>query len=132
MIASDPKVSLGQYLQTYASSSQAEKITSLITNKISICTMNETLVTVHGGNVNESSGNPTEIALLTLVEQFGRDYQKNRNTTPGRTGIGELSARFHQGKLLNFTSSRKLTSWIVPLENGAGVADYMLRVLLKL
>lgn len=122
-IASDPRVTLGQYLQLHAKSI-SEMAASLIVKTISISTMNETMVKFDDGKIIESSGNPTEVALLTFVEQFGYDYRQIRNTTPGRSEQGKLFTRFHEGNLLNFTSTRKMMSWIVPLENKNGFRLY--------
>lgn len=113
----DPKVTLGDFLQTNVDA-LSDTIKSFITKAISICTMDESSLTIEDGKVTTSSGNPTEGALLALVHEMGYDYRIIRNSTPGRTDVGELGEYFQDGKHINFTSSRKMMSWVVPLESG--------------
>lgn len=116
-IVMDPKTTLGDFLQTHVDA-VSDVVSSCITKAVSICTMNESSLTMEDGKVTGSSGNPTEVALLTLVQDMGFDYRTIRAATSGRTDVGELAKYFEQGKQLNFTSSRKMMSWAVPLEDG--------------
>lgn len=111
-ICEDPTVTLGGRLQKNI------KNTALISEIISICTMNETVLTIDGGNIAGSSGNPTEVALLKLVHELGDDYRTIRDTTRGRSDVGELVEHLHEGKQLTFSSARKMMSWAVPLASG--------------
>jgi len=116
-ICTDPKTTLGAYMLANADKISHEAI-KLIMNSISICTMNESALTIESGVVTKSSGNPTEVALLTLVNDAMYDYRGIRNTTRGRSDTGTLGEYLSQGKHLNFTSARKMMSWVVPLESG--------------
>jgi len=116
-VCADPKVTLGEYLLTN-DNKLSHSIISLIINTISINTMNESSLTIEGGKVTGSSGNPTEVALLALVQDMDYDYRVIRNSTPGRSDVGELGESLHEGKLLNFSSGRKMMSWAVPLAEG--------------
>ena len=70
------------------------------------------------GKVTGSSGNPTEVALLTLVSDLGQSYEDIRNSTRGRSNQGVLKETLAEGKQLGFSSARKMMSWIVPQEEG--------------
>lgn len=75
--------------------------------------MNETVVTE-----SYSSGNPTEVALLHLVQDLGQNYQAIRNTTKGRSDKGALGEFLALGHQYEFSSARKMMSWAVPLKGG--------------
>ena len=112
----------------------------LIANSLAIATMNETSLNspdasgiIHGG-----IGNPTEVALLLLVHELGFNYQQIRDTTPGRSGASALIERLQEGKCINFTSGRKMMSWVIPKESGGyrlyckGAADVLLTRCVKI
>jgi Ca2+ transporting ATPase len=80
--------------------------------------MNETSLIISDGKVERSSGNPTEVALLTFLHDLGYDYHSIRSSTPGRMGKCDFNFNHPEGKLFNFTSSRKMMSWAIPLLNG--------------
>lgn len=83
--------------------------------------MNETVLYLDEDGkkgITGSSGNPTEVALLTFVYQLGRDYRSIRNGTKGRADIGDLAEFLHEGKQISFSSARKMMSWAVPKERG--------------
>lgn len=89
----------------------------LISRIISICTMNDTYIVfndVNSDSVSTSSGNPTEIALLYFLHDLGFDYRNIRNSTKGRSTVGALAKYLKDGALLDFTSARKIMSWVVP------------------
>jgi Ca2+ transporting ATPase len=90
-----------------------------VCNAISIDTMNETVLNMDkSGNIEGGSGNPTEVALLSLVHELGSDYEKIRNTTKGRSDQGQLGEYLVLGKQFGFSSARKMMSWAVPREEG--------------
>jgi Ca2+ transporting ATPase len=49
---------------------------------------------------------------------MGFNYEQLRNETRGRSSHGKLAEFLGEGKLLGFSSARKMMSWIVPVENG--------------
>ncbi len=116
-ICTDPKLSLGMFILSNVNKPNNETI-KIIMELISICTMNETSLTIESDTVVKSTGNPTEIALLTFVHETKYDYRAIRNITRGRSDIGSIGEYLHQGKHINFSSARKMMSWAVPLENG--------------
>eukprot|EP00814_Leptocylindrus_danicus_P018921 CAMPEP_0116036582 /NCGR_PEP_ID=MMETSP0321-20121206/21329_1 /TAXON_ID=163516 /ORGANISM="Leptocylindrus danicus var. danicus, Strain B650" /LENGTH=1081 /DNA_ID=CAMNT_0003514193 /DNA_START=302 /DNA_END=3547 /DNA_ORIENTATION=+ len=103
----DSSSSLGGYLRTTAR--LAEGLIKLLTETISIDTMNESTLTM---------GNPTECALLNLVKDLGADFQQIRDSTKGRSSAGVLAKDLDKGKQVNFSSARKMMSWVIPLDNG--------------
>jgi len=116
MTADDPKQSLGDYVKENIPGRQ---ILETICQIISIDTMNETTLEVDGnGVVKGSSGNPTEVALLSFVNDLDFDYEQIRNSTRGRSSVGEQAEYLVDGKLFGFSSARKMMSWAVPLEDG--------------
>jgi P-type Ca2+ transporter type 2B len=72
-----------------------------------------------GTSVEDSAGNPTEVALLLLAHDFGRDFADIRNNTKGRSDQGMLGMHLNLGKHIEFTSARKIMSWAVPLDDGS-------------
>ena len=68
--------------------------------------------------MRDASGNPTEVALLQLVNDLGFHYQTIRDSTKGRADQGPLSEFLSQGKQFGFSSARKLMSWAVPRDEG--------------
>lgn len=116
IIVDDPKRSFGDYVKEHL---PEESVRDTIGKIISINTMNETIVEFNeDGTVKESSGNPTEVALLVFVHGLGLDYEKIRNSTRGRSSVGEQAEYLADGKLYGFSSARKMMSWAVPLEDG--------------
>mmetsp|Transcript_10066 Transcript_10066/g.24439 ORF Transcript_10066/g.24439 Transcript_10066/m.24439 type:complete len:1172 (-) Transcript_10066:224-3739(-) len=116
MTTNDPKQSLGDYVNENIPEKQ---ILDTICQIISIDTMNETTLEIdENGTITGSSGNPTEVALLSFVHDLGFDYEKIRNSTRGRSCIGEQAKYLADGKLYGFSSARKMMSWAIPLEDG--------------
>lgn len=113
----DPKVKLGTAFKEDESIPQQTK--DLIATLIAVDTMNETVLYYNGdGSLEGAQGNPTEVALLTLAHDMGFDYEEIRNTTKGRSSMGELGKFLADGKLFGFSSARKMMSWAVPLDGG--------------
>jgi hypothetical protein len=83
MIADDPQVTLGDYVNANCPSLSA---VDLVANLIAINTMNETVLYYNDetGKLEGSAGNPTEVALLSLVHDLGMNFEKIRNSTRGR------------------------------------------------
>lgn len=117
MVLDDPKIKLGDHIK---SEGVAPAVLDLIARTIAICTMNETVLyyTKDRTGLEGSAGNPTEVALLSLVFDMGIDYEDIRNTTKGRSSVGKLGEYLVEGKLYGFSSARKMMSWAVPLETG--------------
>ena len=116
-ICTDPKITLGDFVLDSVNKPIQDAM-KIIMDTIAICTMNETALTLEGGKITKSSGNPTEIALLTFVHDTKYDYRAIRNITRGRANVGALGEYLDEGKHINFSSARKMMSWAVPLENG--------------
>mmetsp|Transcript_27761 Transcript_27761/g.67561 ORF Transcript_27761/g.67561 Transcript_27761/m.67561 type:complete len:1164 (+) Transcript_27761:242-3733(+) len=117
IVLSDPKVKLGHHIK--ATHSIPKDVKQLLATLISIDTMNETVLYYKGdGTLEGSQGNPTEVALLTLVHDMGFNYEEIRNTTKGRSSVGAFGEFLEKGKLIGFSSARKMMSWAVPLESG--------------
>jgi len=114
-ICEDPAVTLGA---SVLKNPHMTVNSTLISEVISICTMNETVLTTEGDQIVGASGNPTEVALLKLVHELGNDYRTIRDNTRGRSDVGEMGEHLHEGKQLTFSSARKMMSWAVPLETG--------------
>jgi len=94
-----------------------------IAHSISINTMNESVlhfIEEHGKRaVTGYGGNPTECALLQLVEDIGFHYIDVRNNTRGRSDVYGMARFLVEAKRFDFSSSRKMMSWAVPrLEGG--------------
>lgn len=86
---------------------------------MSICTMDETVLEVDKSNkIVGASGNPTEVAMLTLVHDLRCSYRTIRNSTAGRGDVGLIGERLNEGKQFAFSSARKMMSWAVPLDQG--------------
>lgn len=112
----DPSQTLAAFI---TSQSRNREMIDILCKVIAIDTMNESVLYIDSNNKIESSkGNPTEVALLTLVHDLGVDYEKIRKTTKGRSDHGKLGDYLSLGKQLEFTSARKMMSWAVPLEGG--------------
>ena len=123
-VANDPAVTLGSFLLDNARR-PIDSIIEAIVKTISICTMNESVITLDDeGKEVKSSGNPTEVALLHLVQNLGQNYRAIRNATAGRSDTGELADQLSTGKQVAFTSARKMMSWAVPLTDGANEGGY--------
>jgi Ca2+ transporting ATPase len=117
-------------------------VLQLLANLISIATMNETVLHYsddeddtkddndnndaddnNNNNKNDkkkrvvtgSEGNPTECALLQLIDDLGFSYSDIRAQTRGRSDVGELARFLGEGKQFDFTSARKMMSWAVPV-----------------
>lgn len=122
-VVSDPSQSLGDYVKA---TGIANELVTFIANCVAINTMNETVLYYKDGKsgrdvstpVEGGSGNPTEIALLTLIHDLGYSYQQIRNSTKGRSDQGAIGKFLSLGKQFEFTSSRKMMSWAVPKEEG--------------
>jgi Ca2+ transporting ATPase len=115
-ICDDPAVTFGDYIITEGASPH---IVDLVCRAVAIDTMNETVLYYDkDGNLEVSSGNPTEIALLVLVNDLGEDYEQIRNNTRGRSEVGKLGEYLSEGKQFGFSSARKMMSWAVPMEKG--------------
>jgi Ca2+ transporting ATPase len=116
VVADDPNVTLGSYVKE---KNIPVEVLDIIAKTISINTMNESVLEVNkDGELEGSAGNPTEVALLVFVHHMGMDYAEIRNTTLGRSSVGPLGEFLAKGKLLGFSSARKLMSWAVPKEGG--------------
>jgi len=113
---SNPSETLADNIRSQRGSQQ---MIDVLCRVIAIDTMNESVLYVDSNNkVEGSQGNPTEVALLTLVHEFGVDYEKIRKATKGRSDHGKLGEFLATGKQFEFTSSRKMMSWAVPLDTG--------------
>jgi Ca2+ transporting ATPase len=117
MILDDPTIKLGTYVNENCPSLSA---VDLLARLISICTMNETVLYYKEGTnkLEGSAGNPTEVALLSLVHDLGMNYEEIRNSTKGRSSVGKLGEFLGEGKMFGFSSARKMMSWAVPKEGG--------------
>jgi len=89
----------------------SEAVKDILGQLLCICTMDESSLGAPGENVFK--GNPTECALLVLAESLGYDYRKVRSETKGRS-----EQTLKDGKVIMFSSARKMMSWAVPKENG--------------
>jgi len=117
IILSNPEVKLGDHIKTLTSI--PDKIKTMLATLISIDTMNETVLCYKGdGSLEGAQGNPTEVALLTLVHDMGFNYEEIRNCTKGRSSVGAMGEFLEKGKLIGFSSARKMMSWVVPRESG--------------
>jgi Ca2+ transporting ATPase len=116
-LVEDPAETLATYVKRQGA---REELIELICRCIAVDTMNETVLyyATDGVTVEGSSGNPTEVALLHLTHDFGRDYAEIRNSTKGRSDQGMLGMYLSQGKHIEFTSARKIMSWAVPMDDG--------------
>ena len=121
VICRDPSVTLASEMSRSSSASQG--FLDLLASAISITTMNETVLHIKtdaksaSKTIVSAEGNPTECALLQLVEEMGFSYQNIRNKTRGRSDVGDLSKFLGEGKQFEFTSARKMMSWAVPTIN---------------
>ena len=113
----DPKVKLGEHVKD---TDIPAEVLELVGRAIAIDTMNETVLYYKKGGkeLEGSSGNPTEVALLSFVHDMGMDYAEIRDTTKGRSSVGKIAEYLKDGKLFGFSSARKMMSWAVPKEGG--------------
>ena len=117
-LVKDPSVKLGDYVKTFEGGANAA-VMEVLAKVIAIDSMDETVLYVDGkGDVEGSSGNPTEVALLHLAHDLGFDYAAIRNSTRGRSDQGVLAEYLGEAKQYGFSSARKMMSWAVPLEGG--------------
>lgn len=118
-VVDKPSQTLGDYAHEH---SILDNVVELLCRCIAINTMNEsalTFATEKGKKiVTDSTGNPTEVAMLTLAFDLGYNYLDIRNTTKGRSDQGSLGTYLALGKSFEFSSPRKMMSWAVPLEKG--------------
>lgn len=98
--------------------SPSESTILLIATLIAVDTMDETTVKFEGRKLVDSTGNPTEVALLVLAHDLGHNYQQIRDSTRGRSDKGELAEFLVEGKQVGFSSARKMMSWVVPMDSG--------------
>jgi len=115
VIAENPALTLGEEV---LKKDIKKESTKLVSDLIAIDTMNTSTLIYKNGSVVDSSGNPTECALLHFVHDLGYDYRDIRNSTKGRSETGSLAEFFHIGKSIDFTSARKMMSYIVPADSG--------------
>ncbi len=117
MMLHDPTINLGAYVNENCPSLSS---VDLLARLISINTMNETVLYYNEstGKLEGSAGNPTEVALLSLVHDLGLNYADIRNNTRGRSSVGKLGEFLGEGKMFGFSSARKMMSWAVPKEGG--------------
>ena len=107
-LVDNPAMTLGDFI-TQKAAGAYDTMVDLVVKCISIDTMNETVLQFDAtGKVEGSSGNPTEVALLQLVQDLGADYEKIRNTTRGRSDQGKLGEYLAEGKQFGFSSARKM------------------------
>lgn len=117
IVLSDPNIKLGHHIK--ATHSIPKDVKQVLATLISIDTMNETVLYFKGdGTLEGSQGNPTEVALLTLVHEMDFNYEEIRNNTKGRSSLGAIGEFLEKGKLIGFSSARKMMSWAVPLDDG--------------
>jgi P-type Ca2+ transporter type 2B len=118
-----PSITLGDFVK---SSGIYEGLVLLIAQCVAIDTMNETVLYFKDGKsgrnvqsaVEGGSGNPTEVALLHMIQDMGHSYHEIRNNTKGRSDQGALGKFLSLGKQFEFSSARKIMSWAVPKEEG--------------
>jgi len=113
----DPAITLGDFVRNDPHS-PSQSTLSLIASLIAVDTMDETTVKFEGNKLVESTGNPTEVALLVLARDLGHNYQEIRDSTRGRSDKGDLAEFLVEGKQIGFSSARKMMSWVVPMESG--------------
>ena len=113
----DPKIKLGDHVKGVGLPAE---VLELFGRTVAIDTMNETVLYYKSGGkeLEGSSGNPTEVALLTFIHDMGMDYEEIRNTTKGRSSVGKIAEHLNEGKLFGFSSARKMMSWVVPKPGG--------------
>jgi len=123
----DPSESFGSFLLKHARK-PTEKTIKLLSNLIAINTMNETTLTFSSedGSVTDSVGNPTEAALLHFIHDLGFDYRETRKNTRGRSDTGAMGEHLNEGRLIGFSSARKMMSWAVPLLEAGAIVGYRL------
>jgi len=123
-VCSNPSATLGSMLlDSSNSAAPSTELRSMVVDAISIATMNESALKFQEESgkmvVIGSEGNPTECALLQLVEDLGFHYISVRDKTRGRSDAGAMVQFLSEGKQFEFSSARKMMSWAVPrLEGG--------------
>ena len=116
LLVEDPKQTLGEYVKERVPETD---VLDTVGKIVSINTMDETVLEVdEDGALTASAGNPTEVALLIFVKDLGFNYETIRNSTRGRSSVGEHAEYLADGKLYGFSSGRKMMSWAVPREGG--------------
>jgi P-type Ca2+ transporter type 2B len=114
----DPSMKLADYIQTFEGGAHSKAL-DLLATLISINSMDETVLYYdNDGSLEGSNGNPTEVALLLLVHELGKNYSTIRSSTKGRSDQGVLAEFLGEGKQFGFSSARKMMSWAVPLDSG--------------
>ena len=113
----DPSLSLGDFIKS-SPDRPKESILTLISTIIAVDTMDETTVEFEGDKMTSSTGNPTEVALLSFAHSLGENCQDLRDSTRGRSLKGALSEFLVEGKQIEFSSARKMMSWAVPKIDG--------------
>eukprot|EP00934_Nitzschia_sp_Nitz4_P007245 Nitzschia sp. Nitz4//scaffold135_size62275//37135//40838//NITZ4_006354-RA/size62275-augustus-gene-0.4-mRNA-1//1//CDS//3329535575//7235//frame0 len=117
LVLDDPTITLGHYVLEHCTN---KTIIELFAQLVAINTMNETVLYYKQGSdeVESEAGNPTEVALLRLIHDMGFKYEDIRNKTAGRSSVGSLGERLGEGKMIGFSSARKMMSWIIPKDDG--------------
>lgn len=113
----DPSLSLGDFIKSSADRPK-DSILTLIATLIAVDTMDESTVEFTGDKLTASTGNPTEVALLSFAHSLGENCQDLRDSTRGRSLKGTLSEFLVEGKQIEFSSARKMMSWAVPKIEG--------------
>jgi len=115
-VCTNPSQSLGNLLLTSADGPSTQTVET-VAKLIAINTMNESNIETSddGKTVTKTSGNPTECALIGLVNELQYDYRGIRNSTRGRSEIGSIGDRLGDGKQFEFSSARKMMAWAVPI-----------------
>ena len=120
-VCPSPSVSLGSMILN-TECPLSTNLLRTIADLISIATMNESVLHFKEENGKKiaigSDGNPTECALLQLVEDIGFHYIDIRNNTRGRSDVFGMARFLSEAKKFDFSSARKMMSWAVPRQEG--------------
>jgi len=106
MPAIDDDRAVGERIKASPKLNQA--VQDIAGNGLCVCTMDESTFAPGAGGKVEFKGNPTECALLVLAKDLGFDYAKIRAQTRGRS-----EETRSQGRVVTFSSARKMMSWTV-------------------